>query len=295
MNQTIYERVEMDHDLPMKVLYFSSDQPELLNQVTKLGSGNNAISHIPMHWHRSLEISYLIKGQLTLRKNNQDKKYQDETFFVINSGEVHEMRGSLEGRFELICFIISYDFVAQILPNIDQMYFDMGKTEKTYSEIRRLFRTILALANQPTPFSNLRIQSELLELFYLLSTQHLLEDDHFQLPSHSSKKLNQEILDYVHQNYTEKMSLEEIANQFSFSREHFSRMFKTIFGQSFLNYLNEYRLYQAFPEIMSGEQTIEMISQKHGFPSTKALIKQFKKIYQDTPVQFRKKHAIKEA
>lgn len=295
MNQTIYERVEMDHDLPMKVLYFSSDQPELLNQVTKLGSGNNAISHIPMHWHRSLEISYLIKGQLTLRKNNQDKKYQDETFFVINSGEVHEMRGSLEGRFELICFIISYDFVAQILPNIDQMYFDMGKTEKTYSKIRRLFRTILALANQPTPFSNLRIQSELLELFYLLSTQHLLEDDHFQLPSHSSKKLNQEILDYVHQNYTEKMSLEEIANQFSFSREHFSRMFKTIFGQSFLNYLNEYRLYQAFPEIMSGEQTIEMISQKHGFPSTKALIKQFKKIYQDTPVQFRKKHAIKEA
>ncbi|GGI66574.1 AraC family transcriptional regulator [Enterococcus alcedinis] len=295
MNQTIYERVEMDHDLPMKVLHFSSDQPELLNQVTKLGSGNNAISHVPMHWHRSLEISYLIKGQLTLRKNNQDKKYQDETFFVINSGEVHEMRGSLEGRFELICFIISYDFVAQILPNIDQMYFDMGKTEKTYSEIRRLFRTILALANQPTPFSNLRIQSELLELFYLLSTQHLLEDDHFQLPSHSSKKLNQEILDYVHQNYTEKMSLEEIANQFSFSREHFSRMFKTIFGQSFLNYLNEYRLYQAFPEIMSGEQTIEMISQKHGFPSTKALIKQFKKIYQDTPVQFRKKHAIKEA
>lgn len=295
MNQTIYERVEMDRDLPMKILHFSSDHPELFDQVTKLGSGNTAIPHIPMHWHRSLEISYLIEGQLTLRKNNQDKKYQDETFFVINSGEVHEIRGSLEGRFELICFIISYDFLTQILPNIDQMYFDMGKTEETYPEMRQLFLTILELANQSMPFSHLQIQSELLQLFYLLSTQHLLEEDHSQLPSHSSKKLNQEILDYVHQNYTEKISLEEIADQFSFSREHFSRMFKTIYGQSFLNYLNEYRLYQAFPEIMAGEQTIEMISQKHGFPSTKALIKQFKKIYQETPVQFRKKHAMKEA
>lgn len=293
MSQTIYERVEMDHDLPMKVLHFSSEDPVIWNQVLKLGSGNSVSAHIPMHWHRSLEISYLIEGQLTLRKNNEEREYQDESFFIINSGEVHEIRGSLNGRFELICFIISYDFVASVLPNIDQMYFDMTKTTETYPEIRKLFLSIMLLSNQNEAFFNLRIQSELLQLFYLLSTKHLLEPESYQLSSSTSKQLNQDILDYIHQNYAEKLSLETIADHFNFSREHFSRMFKTIFGQSFLNYLNEYRLYQAFAEIMEGEQTIEWIGQKHGFSSTKALIKQFKKVYEDTPVQFRKKHAIK--
>lgn len=292
MSKTMYESVKMDRDLPMKVLHFSNENPLFSSYLEEEIQQTNLLHYVPMHWHRSIEFTYVIKGELTLRTNDSEKKYQDGDIFIINSGEIHEIKGMLSDEFELICFIISYDFIKKHLPNIDQMYFDMAKTKESYAEFTTLFSTILATYQEAESFSNLKIQSELLQLLYLLCRYHLLEKDHLQTINHSNKELNQEILNYVQEHYADNLSLEEISLHFNFSREHFSRLFKSIFGHNFSQYLSEYRLYQAFPDIVEGKDTIEMISLRYGFPSAKALINQFKKVYHETPARFRKKYAV---
>lgn len=48
-------------------------------------------------------------------------------------------------------------------------------------------------------------------------------------------------------------------------------------------YLTDYRLFQAFPDIISTDKTIEEISLDHGFPNSKSFIYQFKQRYNMTP------------
>ena len=292
IEKTTFEFVQMDHDLPMKILHFSQDNLIMKDQLKQI-SGSDAQSHfVPMHWHKELEVTYIVKGSLELRKNNQTKVYQDGTFFVINTGEIHELKGSLTPNVEIICFLISYDFVESYLPNIDHMYFDLETTQETYVELEKLFVSILHQHQTKEPFSSVKIQSDLLELLYLLSVYHLKEGKQEQLAIYSNNQLNQDILSFIHEHYDQKLSLTDVAHHFNFSKEHFARSFKENFSRTFLSYLTDYRLYRAFPDIMKGTKTIEIISQEHGFPSSKALIRHFKSTYHETPVQYRKNHEV---
>ena len=60
-----------------------------------------------------------------------------------------------------------------------------------------------------------------------------------------SNDILRKIISYVNEHYTEKLSLEEVANQVGFSREYFCRFFKQHMGITFLRYLNEVRISHA--------------------------------------------------
>lgn len=292
MEKTTFEFVQMDRDLPMRVLHFSENNPLIYSQIKEMITAESSVSFVPMHWHKELEVTFVVKGDLSLRKNQETKNYQDGTFFIVNSGEIHELKGEFSPGFDIICFIISYDFVKNYLPGIDSLVFDLEKTKTTYPKLEKIFLSILADHQSKEPFSYLRIQSELLALFHILCTHHLVDSEE-EINIAISNQLNQEILDYIHAHYNEKLSLEDVSSHFNFSREHFSRLFKDNFGRTFLTYLTDYRLYRAFPEIIKGNNTLELISQRHGFPSSKALIRHFKQVYHDTPIQYRKKYNIR--
>ncbi|MEG2707857.1 MAG: AraC family transcriptional regulator [Vagococcus sp.] len=293
MEKTTFEFVQMDQDLPMRILHFSKENPQIYSQMDITEGNSGAISFIPIHWHKELELTYVVKGSLELRKNTKSKVYEDGSFFIVNSGEIHELKGTLSPEFNVICFIISYEFVKRYLPNIDTLYFDLGQTQQTHDKMAALFLSILESFQSEDPFANLSIQSDLLALFHLLCSHHLVDRKEEVLRSDYTNQLNQKILEYIHGHYAEKITLDDIATHFNFSREHFARVFKEQFSRTFLSYLTDYRLYRAFPEIMKGNKTIEIISQEHGFPSSKALIRHFKNVYQDTPIQYRKKNDVK--
>lgn len=291
MEKTTFEFVQMDRDLPMKVLHFSKSNLELYSQMKALALNDTSINFVPMHWHKELEITFVVKGHLRLRKNQKVNDYLDGTFFVVNSGEIHELTGQLEQDVNIICFLISYDFIKNYLPNIDNLYFEINQTKENAEALESVFYSIFSSYQSEEKYAYLGVQSGLLSLLQQLCQNHLSKKED-TLKLSESNQLNQEILDFIHQNYDQKLSLADISSQFNFSREHFSRIFKENFGCTFLTYLTDYRLYRAFPEIINGNHTIELISQKHGFPSSKALIKYFKQVYQDSPIQYRKKHNI---
>ncbi|WP_099224411.1 AraC family transcriptional regulator [Listeria costaricensis] len=292
MEKTTFEFIQMDRDLPMKILYFSEKNPLLLSRIEEMNANNSLVHFVPIHWHKEIEITFVRKGNIVLRKNNVTKEYQDGTFFIVNSGEIHELNGNFTKGFEVICLIISYDFIKQFLPNVDNYYFNLEEPVSTYDPLAELFTSILTTFQKNDAFSSLKIQSDLLRIFHLLCCYHLEEKSREKMNAHSSDQLDKEILDYIHCHYAEKLSLDDLADHFNFSKEYFARIFKEKFGYTFLNYLTDYRLYRAFPEIIKGNKTIEWISQQHGFPSSKALIRHFKKVYSDTPIQYRKKNDV---
>ncbi len=126
-------------------------------------------------------------------------------------------------------------------------------------------------------------------MLYILVSDHSYESDTDFV---NNQQLIINVIDYIYMHYDEDLSLERLSLEFSMSRELFARLSKASIGSTFLEYLTDYRIYQAFQEIMKTNQTIESISRKHGYPSSKALITQFKSRYHQTPAQFRRKYKI---
>lgn len=62
MNNNTYESIEMNPNLPVKIIHVDSQSEELL----KLGIDITKVNYIPRHWHRSLEITFVIEGAVNL-------------------------------------------------------------------------------------------------------------------------------------------------------------------------------------------------------------------------------------
>lgn len=84
---------------------------------------------IPPHWQRSLELTYILKGELNLRIGSELVTYGEDDLFIINSGDIHETSGVIDPNGEIISFIISCDFLEEIIPNYENLRFKLVDIE----------------------------------------------------------------------------------------------------------------------------------------------------------------------
>lgn len=96
-----------------------------------------------------------------------------------------------------------------------------------------------------------------------------------------------EIISYVNEHYTEKISIEEVADHVGFSREYFCRFFKQHMSITFLRYLNEVRISHAGNLLMTTDLSISEVMTKSGFTNQTLFNRLFKEIYGITPRQAR--------
>lgn len=97
-----------------------------------------------------------------------------------------------------------------------------------------------------------------------------------------------ESLNYMSEHFCERISLEEMASRFSYTPEHFSRIFKRYIGISPFQYLINFRLDHAV-QLMQHEQiTVLDAAYRSGFQNASAFYKAFKKYRGTTPTQYMK-------
>lgn len=94
--------------------------------------------------------------------------------------------------------------------------------------------------------------------------------------------------EYILQNYSKALTLEEVAGHAGFSAVYFSTMFKKLTGQSFADYLTEVRLAEAKKLLKEGKMSILEISEAVGYSDNKYFRKLFKKVTGMKPSDYRK-------
>ncbi len=100
-----------------------------------------------------------------------------------------------------------------------------------------------------------------------------------------------EILRYVDENIKEKISLEELANNFGYSQWHLSKKFKQTTGYSYTEYVNNRRMGMAVLDILNGEKVTE-VALKYGYDTTSGFNKAFMTRFGCSP-KMMKKETIK--
>jgi len=102
-----------------------------------------------------------------------------------------------------------------------------------------------------------------------------------------TRRLKQ-VLQFVQERYTGPVTVGEAAACCGCSPSHFMRWFKRMTGQSFVGYLNEYRLTSAAERLRHTDDTVLSIAGQTGFENLSHFNRQFKKRYGISPREYRK-------
>ena len=94
------------------------------------------------------------------------------------------------------------------------------------------------------------------------------------------------IINYIHEQYTDEITLDTIASKFNLSKPHISRLFKKKTGKNFVDYVNILRVDKAMELIKRNKHTIGEISLKVGYTNPRYFGQIFKGITGMTPSQY---------
>lgn len=98
----------------------------------------------------------------------------------------------------------------------------------------------------------------------------------------------QKVARYISENYSEPITLKDAAQMAYMDSSYFSRQFKKLTGFGFIEYLTEVRIKAAIQLLQTTSFTVNEIAEKCGFSSGNYFRDVFRKLYQMSPMEYRK-------
>ncbi len=251
----------------------------------------------PIHFHPEYELNFIYKGEGVRRIIG------DHTS-VISDTELVLVGPNLTHGWELNkC---TYKEIYEITVHIQQDLLN----EKLLS--RRIFKSIRDMFNrskhgilfsQETTMQimpRLRALPKLNGINYFLEFISILNDlagsDDQTLLSTQFSEMNdfqnsdriKKVYEYIQENYSRKIGLDEISQLVNMSPVSFNRFIKKRAGKTFINYVNDTRISYASRWLIESEKSIGEISFQCGFNNIANFNRIFKKSKECTPSEFRK-------
>lgn len=241
------------------------------------------------HWHQRVELVYVLQGRCEIQIGNKKRIYAPGDLAVIHSGEVHSI-SDLEDSTLYICTFdsqILYHFCSDIKYICNYITADMLADVGIHKEILKCFEEMFQENNKEETWNNVLIQADILRLYGLLVRYFEWEPD--EKPKNITKLQQfQETLRYIEENYTDNITLKDVAKTINYNPTYVSTLFVAYTGLNFKTYLDSFRVNQAVKLMKRNDLTIADISAQCGFANIRTFNNVFRKITGMTPSQLRK-------
>lgn len=259
------------------------------------------------HWHKDLELTYLYGGIATFSTNGIITSIQKKQLYLVNSGDVHSVIDYGEDLVTMITLLISYNFIKENCPDIDNLEFKLEGNEKSIKRLKDINEEITAMyiddmgknnaslvfvedENSNDKYHFLKIKSLLYEILYILLNNFSMKRNvNLELKNERNLERLKIITDYLDENYKDNISLDEISDKYQLSKEYLATMFKKYMGITVGTYLKNIRLTSAYRDLMNSDYSINQLAFDNGFPNIKSFINCFKEHYGETPYKYKKK------
>ena len=93
-------------------------------------------------------------------------------------------------------------------------------------------------------------------------------------------------IQYIHEHYMESITLQEVADHVSVSRNYFSELFKRETGRNFIDFVIDLRINRAKELLAATSLRVYEVAEQAGFNDVKYFSKLFKKIVGMTPAEY---------
>ncbi len=142
--------------------------------------------------------------------------------------------------------------------------------------------------NRCSHYSIVKSKLNLLEFFLTLLELKDAQNLVFDTPTINSMEARvSDIIQYINENYSTKLTLDDLAGKFFINKYYLCHIFKEITGLSVIEFINRKRLAESERLLKYSKHSIMDISGMVGFNNVNHYINLFKKIYSLTPKQFR--------
>ena len=159
--------------------------------------------------------------------------------------------------------------------------------ETAHRSIIETMRSVFAVQGSGTA-SEMKTAELLLKLWRLLYESILITDcGSMSVHSAQTQAKLQIMMQYIHDNYSGQITLDDIARTVLISKSSVLNIFRTYLHTSPINYVVEYRLKRASKLLVDTENSVCAIAHETGFENIGYFCRRFKKLYGVTPIYYR--------
>lgn len=270
-------------------------------------------SDLKIHTHDFIEIVYVYDGKGYHIYNDVTYPVSKGELYIINSRTPHCFYPTDKSNSEhLVVYNLCFlpEFISSInihLPILVELtdimlYKSLYPDEIIYSPDLKLSGSMRTEIEQLYEKMYLEFTSKginYVELLRLSLCELLLKIHRFYQQNHASPEsavikyrhqLIPDCIQYLRENYSKKVTIEELSNNFFLSKSYLSSLFKKATGSGVVEYLQHIRIERACELLTNTTLSITEISIQVGYTDYRFFNKSFKKITGVTAHEYRKKN-----
>lgn len=242
--------------------------------------------NIARHRHGELELLLMLKGSAELVCDDRVTVMHADDIAAINANSMHSLRA--DGPFTVVSLLI--DIQAADAQGKDARYDcnsacdnDKGRYYPLKQLLARLVKGNASDAEENYLFNRSTMYSI---LFVLAKNFRAQGNDREKSTQKYLERLN-DIIKYIDEHYREGLTLNRLAETQHLSAPYLSSFFEKYMGVNFMTYYNELRFERATNELLTSDNSVEMIALNNGFSNPRSYVALFKKKYGTLPSIYR--------
>ena len=251
---------------------------------------------IPVHWHDEFEIIYVRSGFLTVSISGESYIGKTGEAFVVSPGNLHLM-GSQSGTVDYYTFLFPLKYISfrtddmldeKLLEPLNSGHLMIcPRVKDTAKELcEQLIEIYEAKNDESESKITTQVRTKIILLQFILEMWKkgfVIEND-----TNGRNTVEKEMVSYIQQNFTGKISLREFGEQFHLSEKYISRYFKEHFHITLSQYVTYLRLEHAKQLLQDTDIPVTDVAMQSGYQNVSYFIRSFQKAYAVSPLKYRK-------
>ncbi|HMC02346.1 MAG TPA: AraC family transcriptional regulator [Flavobacteriaceae bacterium] len=250
----------------------------------------------PIHFHPEFELNFIFNGKGVRRVVGDSlEEIGDIELVMVGPNLVHgwQLHNCKSKKIHEITLQFHNDLLDEKM--LDRRIFKPIKDLFIRSNHGILFSEKIAKDLKPRIMNLSKIDSidyfmELISILQDLANsrnQRLLSTQSANNKKFENSSQIKKVYEYIHENFSRKISLNEISELVNMSPVSFNRFIKKRTGKTFIEYTNDTRISYATRWLIETDLSISEISYKCGFNNIANFNRVFKKVKNITPSEFR--------
>lgn len=246
------------------------------------------------HWHPdTFEINILLKGKQHFYQGTDIYDLEENDAVLINPNVGHASYCDPEGTIAFVLHIPAAEINQFAGPGQKLVITGCLSDAKTrdkqaYRHIRKYAAEILYGLHLGDPVSVYDARASLQKLVgTLCSCFETRTSESPQQTDETTQKIIRSVLDHIETNWSEKITLEDIAAITGYNRTYISTLFGQTVGIRFYDYLTRLRLQHAIRDLVTTDKSLTDIALGNGFPDLKTFNTRFRDMLKILPSEYR--------